>query len=113
MASVAGLLAVLATHDINVKNIDGAEDVRGIALALVGTAGLLIAVLWSLWRAHTIDETLKGVMLETAKTTSMVFIILNRRRHADLSVPRLRRRGFWSASISPACPEGSGRSSSW
>ena len=76
VASVAGLLAVLATHDINVKNIDGAEDVRGIALALVGTAGLLIAVLWSLWRAHTIDETLKGVMLETAKTTSMVFIIL-------------------------------------
>ena len=76
VVSVAGLLAVLATHDINVKNVDGAEDVRGIALALVGTAGLLIAILWSLWRAHTIEDTLKGVMIETAKTTSMVFIIL-------------------------------------
>ena len=76
VVSIIELLAVLATHDINVKNIGGAEDVRGIALALVGTAGLLVSVLWSLWRAHTIDETLKGVMLETAKTTSMVFIIL-------------------------------------
>ena len=74
--SIVELLVVLSVYDINVKNITGAEDVRGIALALVGTVGLLVAIVWSLWRAHAIDDTLKGVMVETAKTTSMVFIIL-------------------------------------
>ena len=76
IVSIVELLVVLANYDINVKSITSAEDMRGIALALVGTIGLLVAVIWSLWRAHTIEDTLKGVMIETAKTTSMVFIIL-------------------------------------
>ena len=42
----------------------------------MGTTGLLVAIVWSLWRAFAIEDTLKGVMVETAKTTSMVFIIL-------------------------------------
>ena len=74
--SLAELLVVLSYYDINVKNITGAEDVRGIALASIGTVGLVVAILWSLWRAYRIEDTLKGVMIETAKTTSMVFIIL-------------------------------------
>ncbi len=74
--SLAELLVVLNRYDINVKNVTGPEDVQGIVLASVGTAGLLVAILWSLWRAYRIEETLKGVMIETAKTTSMVFIIL-------------------------------------
>ena len=74
--SLAELLVVLNRYDINVKNITGPEDLQGIALASIGTAGLLVAILWSLWRAYRIEDTLKGVMLETAKTTSMVFIIL-------------------------------------
>jgi hypothetical protein len=36
----------------------------------------MIAILWSGWRTYRIDDTLKGVMIETAKTTSLVFIIL-------------------------------------
>ena len=76
IVSIVELLVVLAHYDINVKNIADAEDVRGIALALVGTVGLLVAIVWSLWRTHAIEDTLKGVMVETAKTTSMVFIIL-------------------------------------
>ena len=76
IVSIVEILVVLAFYDINVKSIGSAEDVRGVALALVGTIGLLVAVFWSLWRAHAIGDTLKGVMLETAKTTSMVFIIL-------------------------------------
>ena len=76
IVSIVEILVVLAFYDINVKSIGSAEDVRGIALALVGTIGLLVAVFWSMWRAHAIGDTLKGVMLETAKTTSMVFIIL-------------------------------------
>ena len=74
--SLAELLVVLSLYDINIKNVTGAEDVQGIVLASIGTAGLLVAILWSLWRAYRIEETLKGVMIETAKTTSMVFIIL-------------------------------------
>jgi hypothetical protein len=76
IVSIVELLVVLAAYDINVKNITSEEDVRGITLALVGTVGLLVAIVWSLWRAHAIEDTLKGVMVETAKTTSMVFIIL-------------------------------------
>ena len=76
VVSLAWLLIVLNQYQINIKNITGAEDVRGIALASVGTVGLLVAIGWSLWRAYRIEDTLKGVMLETAKTTSMVFIIL-------------------------------------
>ena len=74
--SLAELLVVLNRYDINVKNITGPEDVQGIVLASIGTAGLLVAIVWSLWRAYRIEDTLKGVMIETAKTTSMVFIIL-------------------------------------
>ena len=76
IVSIVEILVVLASYDINVKSIGSAEDMRGIALALVGTIGLLVSIVWSLWRAHTIEGTLKGVMVETAKTTSMVFIIL-------------------------------------
>jgi hypothetical protein len=36
----------------------------------------LIAVAWSTWRIYKIEDTLNSVMVETAKTTSMVFIIL-------------------------------------
>ena len=76
IVSIAELLIVLAAYDVNIKSITSAEDARGIALALLGTAGLLVAIVWSLWRAYTIEDTLTGVMVETAKTTSMVFIIL-------------------------------------
>ena len=36
----------------------------------------MTALLWSGWRALKIEDTLRGVMIETAKTTSLVFIIL-------------------------------------
>ena len=75
-ASTAALIAVLAVFDLNVKNIRDARDGLGIALASIAVAGLLAAVAWSAWRTWRIDDTLRGVMIDTAKTTSMVFIIL-------------------------------------
>ena len=39
-------------------------------------AVLIGAIGWATWRAFSIEDTLRGVMLDTAKTTSMVFIIL-------------------------------------
>ncbi|MCY4349027.1 MAG: TRAP transporter large permease subunit, partial [Thiotrichales bacterium] len=74
--SLLVLFATLTAYDINIKNITGPEDVRGIVLASIGTAGLLVAIAWSLWRTYRIDDTLRSVMIETTKTTSMVFIIL-------------------------------------
>ncbi len=74
--SLLALALILSLFDINVKNIQGPDDVLGIALAGAAVAVLLIAVLWSMWRAWRIENTLHEVMVETAKTTSMVFIIL-------------------------------------
>ena len=114
IVSIIEILVVLASYDINVKNISSAEDEQGIALALVGTVGLLVAIVWSLWRAHAIEDTLKGVMIETAKTTSMVFIIL-----IGAAMLTSAFRAFGGEELvrrrvhSRACPGGSGRSSSW
>lgn len=74
--SIAFILIVLGFFDINVKNIRDTTDVVGITLASISVTGLLVAVLWSGWRAYKIDDTLHGVMVTTAETTSMVFIIL-------------------------------------
>ena len=112
IVSIVEILVVLAFYDINVKSIGSAEDVRGIALALVGTVGLLVAVFWSMWRAHAIGDTLKGVMLETAKTTSMVFIIL-----IGAAMLTSAFRAFGGEDLVreylTSLPGGSGRSSSW
>ena len=48
----------------------------GLPLALVAVIAFVASVVWSGWRTFKIEETLNGVMLESAKTTSMVFIIL-------------------------------------
>ncbi len=76
IASLLGLVIVLSFFSINIKNIEGRADVVGIVLAGIAVSGLLVAILWSAWRTYVIEDTLRGVMLETAKTTSMVFIIL-------------------------------------
>jgi len=67
---------VLANYNTNVKAIASSEDMFGIGLAGLGVVGLLIALGWSAWRAFVTEDTLRGVMTETAKTTSLVFIIL-------------------------------------
>ncbi|HHB80892.1 MAG TPA: TRAP transporter large permease subunit, partial [Aliiroseovarius sp.] len=76
VASLAMLAFVLSNYEMNLKAADTAADFVGIRLGLIGTAGLLISLIWSGWRVFRIQETLNGVMLETAKTTSLVFIIL-------------------------------------
>ena len=74
-----GLLAVtlcLSIWDLNIKSISGPGEMAGIVIAALGVAVLMIGILWSLVRVHRIDQTLLGVMRETVKTSSMVFIIL-------------------------------------
>ncbi|NQV84788.1 MAG: TRAP transporter large permease subunit [Rhodospirillales bacterium] len=71
------VLATLTTiFHINVKKIDTTQDVIVLVAAIIGVAGFLIGLTWSGWRTFKIEDTLRGVMVETAKTTSLVFIIL-------------------------------------
>ncbi len=74
--SLICLLLVLNSYTINIKNIATERDSQGVMLATIAVAGLLIAVLWSAWRTYKIDNTLTEVMIDSAKMTSMVFIIL-------------------------------------
>lgn len=66
----------LSNYDMNVKSINSPEDVTGITLGVIATLLLLTALIWSGIRVLHIEDTLRGVMLETAKATSLVFIIL-------------------------------------
>ncbi len=76
VVSITAIMVVVSSYDINVKNIKSDDDVIGIVLASIAVTGLMVAVIWSGWRAYTVEDTLSGVMIDTAKTTSMVFIIL-------------------------------------
>ncbi len=74
--SLFSIWLVLQFYDTNVKNITSAEDVTGVTLGVIATTGLIIALIWSGSRALKVNDTLQGVMIQTAKTTSLVFIIL-------------------------------------
>ena len=74
--SLVALGVLINTFDLNIKNVGDQADSIGIILAAVAVTGLTVSVLWSGWRTWKIEDTLRGVMTETAKTTSMVFIIL-------------------------------------
>ena len=81
--AILGILALLTIGvvisfigAINIKRIENSQDVLGLVIALIAVSLLLIAVFWSGWRTLKIEDTLRGVMVETAKTTSLVFIIL-------------------------------------
>jgi tripartite ATP-independent transporter DctM subunit len=76
IGSVIAIIILLNLFDLNVKNIQTNHDALGIALAAVAAIILIAAIGWATWRAFKIDDTLQGVMMDTAKTTSMVFIIL-------------------------------------
>lgn len=76
VAACLVLLVLGQAYDLNIKAIGGSAERLAIWLALAAVLVLLAAVGWSLWRAYRIENTLYEVMLETAKTTSMVFIIL-------------------------------------
>ncbi|GIL01527.1 MAG: hypothetical protein BroJett030_14260 [Alphaproteobacteria bacterium] len=76
IASLVAMALVRSQFEINVRSVDTVEDVLGLALMSTALLGLVAALVWSAWRALRIGDTLYGVMVETAKTTSLVFIIL-------------------------------------
>lgn len=76
LGALIALSVILNFFDVNIKAINSDRDVLGVVLSSAALIVLIIALIWSGWRALKIDDTLQGVMVETAKTTSLVFIIL-------------------------------------
>ena len=76
IGAVIAIVILLNLFELNIKNVQSSYDAFGIVLAFVAAAVLIGAIGWATWRAFKIDDTLSGVMMDTAKTTSMVFIIL-------------------------------------
>lgn len=75
-AALIAIAFILVFFDNNIKDINTDHDRLGITLAIIAVVTLLFALLWSGIRVMRIDNTLYEVMIETAKTTSLVFIIL-------------------------------------
>jgi len=76
VAAVAILAVMQNIYDINIKSIDDQKDLVVVLAAAAASVILLIGVLWSAWRTYKINNIMHSVMVETAKTTSLVFIIL-------------------------------------
>ncbi len=77
LVSIVVILYLVNTYNLNVKsNTTSPEDKMAMLMAAVAVMCLLYAIGWSAWRAYKTDNTLNGVMIDTVKTTSMVFIIL-------------------------------------
>ena len=74
--SLALLTYAVSNHTMNVKLINTLDDKIGITIGVIGSLILLAALIWSCLRLFKSHNTMQGVMLETAKTTSLVFIIL-------------------------------------
>lgn len=76
LVSLALIGFALANFNMNVKAVATAHDRLGITIGVIATLMLLTSLVWSGIRVLRVEQTLQGVMLETAKTTSLVFIIL-------------------------------------
>ncbi len=74
--SIITMIVISLVWPINVKRIETGGDAIALVLASIAAAAFLASVAWSLWRTLKFEDTLRGVMLETAKTSSLVFIIL-------------------------------------
>lgn len=80
--ALLGLAAVLAiavlskVFNLNIRQLDSSGDHLGVALASLAVLALVVSLVWSTWRTWKLENTLYEVMVETAKTSSMVFIIL-------------------------------------
>lgn len=76
LLAIAGIAVSLWLFDTNIKNVKTEQDMLGVIFAAAVVVVLILALLWSGLRVHRVDNTLHEVMIETAKATSLVFIIL-------------------------------------
>jgi hypothetical protein len=76
IAAIAVIAFIKSGNDLNIRSIKSPEQYTAILIAAAAVGLLLLSVVWSAWRTMKVENTLREVMIETAKTTSMVFIIL-------------------------------------
>ena len=76
LGSLLFIIIILYNHNLNIKNIASETDIIILILTLIAVTILFISIFWSFWRIYRYENTLSDVMIETSKTTSMVFIIL-------------------------------------
>ncbi|MCY4050440.1 MAG: TRAP transporter large permease subunit [Gammaproteobacteria bacterium] len=79
IVSLLSLVAIFVLHqnfDLNIKNVGAHGNSFGLAFAFIAVVCLVGSILFSTWRTFIINNTLREVMIDTAKTTTMVFIIL-------------------------------------
>ncbi|MGB0520341.1 MAG: TRAP transporter large permease subunit [Candidatus Puniceispirillaceae bacterium] len=76
IASIGVIFTLLSMFDLNIKNLAVTQNHIPVLLAIIASFTMIVAIAWSCYRTYKVDNTLNEVMIETAKTTSMVFIIL-------------------------------------
>jgi tripartite ATP-independent transporter DctM subunit len=76
IGALCALGLIVHGFHVNLRKIYTNEDVLGVVLAAIASALLAFALFWSGWRALKVDQTMKYVVEETTKTTSLVFAIL-------------------------------------
>ncbi|WP_025771050.1 TRAP transporter large permease [Thioalkalivibrio sp. HK1] len=76
LVGIAVIAYALANYTMNIKAASTAEDMTGLILGAIGSSILLTGIGWSAVRTFKIDNTLGNVMMDTAKTTTLVFVIL-------------------------------------
>jgi TRAP-type mannitol/chloroaromatic compound transport system permease large subunit len=74
--SIAAIMVLITVSPVNIKKIETQQDVIALICGIAATILFLISLVWSLIRAYRIEDTLREVMIDTAKTSSLVFIIL-------------------------------------
>tara|TARA_B100000989_G_scaffold295196_1_gene275727 strand:- start:978 stop:3371 length:2394 start_codon:yes stop_codon:yes gene_type:complete len=76
LVSILIMAFALSNFDMNILLIQDGRDLTGIFIGIIGATLFIVSLVWSSLRLYKIEGTLNDVMLETAKTTSLVFIIL-------------------------------------
>jgi TRAP-type mannitol/chloroaromatic compound transport system permease large subunit len=76
IASVLVLAFVVNNFNMNIKLIRTNQDLLGILIGVAASLALAASLIWSGVRVFKIENTLHEVMVDTAKTTSLVFVIL-------------------------------------
>ncbi|WP_430511077.1 TRAP transporter large permease [Pannonibacter phragmitetus] len=74
--ALLGIAVAVSFYDTNIKRVASSGDVTGIVIAAIAVSLLVFAVIWSGWRTMVTENTLREVMMETAKGSCLVFIIL-------------------------------------
>jgi tripartite ATP-independent transporter DctM subunit len=80
LLAICGLMLIaftLSTYNMNVKSvIVVGGDMTGIWIGAIAVGSVILALIWSGFRVYRVGNILHEVMIETAKTTSLVFVIL-------------------------------------